>query len=301
MDRNSFFYKARRKLQALAYDILPHHTLSKIYYKLYLKESLNLEAPQTFNEKLQWYKLNYCPNDSLIIQCTDKYQVRSYLKDKEMTRYLTHLLGVWTDARDIDWDTLPQKFVLKCTHGCAYNILCADKEAFDKEAAIRQLNGWLKEDFSKFNVEVHYGKITPRRIICEEYLGDVITDYKFFCFNGTPQFFYVSTDLVNDREAEMGFYNMDGSKIPLVRHDYKDIGELEIPTYLDEMVQAAERLSKDFPFVRVDFFITKNTFKFAELTFTPGAGMMPINPKKYDIEWGDFFKFPLYQSNKVYK
>ena len=180
---------------------------------------------------------------------------------------------------------------MKCTHGCAYNIICTDKTTFDFAKATKQLNNWLREDFSRFNVELHYGKVKPK-IICEEFLGEAITDYKFFCFNGNPEFFYVSTDLVNDRQAEMAFFDMDGSKIPLVREDYKDIGEVIFPDYLNDMIEVSKKLSSDFPFVRVDFFITNDSFKFAELTFTPGAGMIPINPIEYDIEWGKKFKLP---------
>lgn len=289
MDRNSFLYKCRRKMQSLAFNIIPNDTLSKLYYKIYMHEEINIDKPQSFNEKLQWYKLKYCANNPLVVKCSDKYLVRSYIEEKGYVSSLTDLIGVWEDARDIDWGKLPQKFVLKCNHGCAYNILCKNKNTFDKAAAAKKLNSWLKEDFSKFNVELHYGKIKPRRIICEEYLGDVVIDYKFFCFNGDPQFFYVSSDLVHDRQAEMGFFNMDGSKIPLIRNDYKDIGNITIPMCLQDMVEAAKVLSRDFPFVRVDFFLINDSFKFSELTFTPGAAMIPINPKKYDVEWGELF------------
>lgn len=289
MDRSSFLYKARRKMQSVAFRIIPHDTLSKLYYKIYLHEGLNIDNPQTLNEKLQWYKLNYCPNNPLVVQCSDKYQVRSFIEEEGYASLLTGIIGVWEDARDIDWDKLPQKFVLKCTHGCAYNILCKNKSTFDKIGAVKQLNSWLQEDFSKFNVELHYGKIQPRRIICEEYLGDVIIDYKFFCFNGEPQFFYVSSDLVHDRQAKMGFFSMDGSKIPLIRDDYKDIGNITMPACLPDMVEAAKVLSEEFPFVRVDFFLIGDSFKFAELTFTPAAAMMPINPKEYDVKWGKLF------------
>lgn len=292
MERSSIVYKTRRKFQALLFDILPHELLSKLYYRIYLHKRLNLKNPQTFNEKLQWYKLNYCPNQSLIINCTDKFKVRDYLKRKGYHNLLTNLIGLWDDAENIDWDSLPDKFVLKCTHGCAYNIICNDKSIFDKEKAVKQLKSWLKEDFSKFNVELHYGKISPK-IICEEFLGDAITDYKFFCFNGEPEFFYVSRDLVNDRQAEMGFFNLDGSKLPLIREDYKDIGEITPPKFLTEMVEISKELSKDFPFVRVDFFLVDNYFKFAELTFTPGAAMMPIDPVEYDIQWGRKLILPI--------
>lgn len=292
MDRNNVLYKARRKMQTMVFSLFPHHILSKLYYQIYMHERLDLDNPKTFNEKLQLYKLDYCPNNPLVVQCTDKYLVRSYIEEKGYASFLTNLIGVWEDAKDIDWDKLPQKFVLKCTHGCAYNILCKDKNMFDRSVAIKQLNSWLKEDFSKFNVELHYGKISPRRIICEEYLGDVIIDYKFFCFHGEPKFFYVSSDMIHDRQAAMGFFNMDGSKIPLIRDDYKEIGNITMAVCLPDMVEAAKVLSEDFPFVRVDFFLTGNSFKFAELTFTPGAAMMPINPKEYDAEWGNLLILP---------
>ena len=291
MDRNSFLYKLRRKCQQIAFYILPHDLLSKIYCKIVIHKNIDLKNPKTLNEKLQWYKLNYCPKNSLIIQCADKFQVRSYIEKKGYKNLLTNLIGYWENVEDIDWNKLPDKFVLKCTHGCAYNILCKDKSTFNIKEEKKKLKKWLREDFSTFNVELHYGKIKPRRIICEEFLGGVITDYKFFCFNGIPKFYYVSSDLIHDRDAEMGFFNLDGSKIPLIREDYKDIGEIKQPNCFLDMLDVAKNLSKDFPFVRVDFFLVEDGFKFAELTFTPGAAMMPINPEKFDLEWGKLLNF----------
>ncbi|WP_415336190.1 ATP-grasp fold amidoligase family protein, partial [Clostridium perfringens] len=180
----------------------------------------------------------------------------------------------------------PKKFVFKCNHGCAYNIVVTNKEKVDKSAIIKQLNTWMKEDFGAFNIELHYSKIKPRKIICEEFLGENITDYKFFCFNGEPKYIYVSNDLIHDRQAQIGFFYLDGSKMPLTRDDYTDIPEVKLPRFYNEMLEMSKALSKDFPFVRVDFFIANNRYYFAELTFTPGAGMMPFNPEKYDLEWG---------------
>lgn len=286
MERSNPLYKIRRKLQVLAYHVLPHDVLSKLYYHILIRDTLNLSNPQTLNEKLQWLKLYYFPNSNLAIQCADKYQVRKYIKEKGVEDKLTSLFGVWEKAEDIDWDLLPQKFVLKCTHGCAYNIICNDKENFNKSLAIKQLNKWLKENFAAFNVELHYGKIKHRRIIAEEFLGDKLIDYKFFCFNGQPRFLYISSDLINDRQAQIGFFDIDGNKIPLIRSDYEDIGDIVMPECFSEMIEVSKKLSEDFPFVRVDFFKTKNSYVFAELTFTPSAAMMPLNPKKYDVEWG---------------
>ena len=286
MERDSFLYKARRKGQALAHKLFPDAFMSKIYFKIVLKKELNLDNPQTFNEKIQWCKLNYLPKNMTVVQCADKYAVREYIKEKGYEDTLTPLLGVWDKAEDIDWDKLPDKFVLKCNHGCAYNIICEDKSNFNKQAAIKQLNEWLDEDFGAFNIELHYSQIKHHRIIAEEFLGSCITDYKFFCFNGEPKFIYVSNDLIHDRQAQIGFFYLDGSKMPLTRDDYTDIPSVKLPAYFDKMLSMAKKLSKDFPFVRVDFFLANGRYYFAELTFTPGAGMMPFNPEKFDLEWG---------------
>ena len=287
MERDSIMYKFRRNLQVIAHNFFSNEMMSKFYYRVVLHKNLNLENPKTFNEKLQWYKLNDFPNNPLVVQGADKYRVRDYVENKGLGKYLTNLLGSWDDAREIEWDKLPNEFVLKCNHGCAYNILCSNKKEFDLKQATNQLNKWMKEDFGAYNIEIHYSKIQPRKIICEEYLGDVITDYKFYCFNGVPHFFYVSYDLIHDRQAKIGFFNIDGSKLPLVRDDYENINEVDLPDFYDEMLNVAIKLCKDFPFVRVDFFIANNKFYFAELTFTPAAAMMPIKPEKYDVEWGE--------------
>lgn len=287
MERSSLAYKLRRKGQALAHKVLSDKFLSKVYFKAVLNKKLNLDDPKTFNEKLQWLKLNYFPKNNTVIQCADKFAVRQYLDEKGLGHILVPLVGAWEKAEDIDWESLPQKFVLKCNHGCAYNILCSDKEKFDTAAAQKQLKSWLKEDFGAFNIELHYSKIKPRMITCEEFLGDCITDYKFFCFNGKPEFIYVSTDLVHDRQAQIGFFYLDGRKMPLKRDDYTDIESVDFPPYFEEMKNIATDLSKEFPFVRVDFFIANDRYYFAELTFTPGACMMPFNPEKFDLEWGN--------------
>lgn len=286
MERDSFLYKFRRGCQVVAHKLLPNSTMSKIYYKIVLGKKLDLKNPQTFNEKIQWLKLYYYPYNNEVVTCSDKYLVREYIEKKGYKNTLTPLLGSWNNAKDIEWDKLPNQFVLKCNHGCAYNIVVTDKSKLNKEKTIKQLNKWLKEDFGAFNIEIHYSKIKNHKVICEEFLGENLTDYKFFCFNGEPKYIYVSTDLIHDRQAHIGFFNLDGSKLPLKRDDYADIPKIKLPKFYKEMLNISKELSQNFPFVRVDFFVTKNKFYFAELTFTPGAGMMPFNPDSYDLEWG---------------
>lgn len=286
MERDSFLYKARRAAQVIAHRCISNEAMSKFYFKIVLNKNLNLDNPQTFNEKMQWLKLYYFPFDDTAIKCADKYAVREYIEGKGYGNLLVPLVGNWNDAKSIRWDTLPERFVLKCNHGCAYNIVCNDKSKLDIKKTTTQLNKWMKEDFGAFNIELHYSKIKPHIITCEEFLGDNITDYKFFCFNGEPKFIYVSNDLVHDRQAQIGFFYLDGKKMPLKREDYTDIPNVELPSFFNEMLKVAKDMCKEFPFVRVDFFLANGRYYFAELTFTPSACMMPFNPDKYDLEWG---------------
>lgn len=298
MERDSLLYKIRRRGQVAAHRILPDKTMSEIYYRIVMKKKLCLDPPRTFNEKLQWLKLYYFPKNELAVRCADKYAVRGYVEEKGLGDILVPLLGVWDRPEEILWDDLPQKFVLKCNHGCAYNILCPDKAAFDRADAVKKLNRWLKEDFGAFNIELHYSQIRRRRIVCEEFLGDTIMDYKFFCFNGEPKYIYVSNDLIHDRQAQIGFFYLDGKKMPLRRDDYTDIPSIDFPPFFEEMRKAAEVLCRDFPFVRVDFFLANGRYYFAELTFTPSACMMPFNPEKYDLEWGNLLNIEEQIKNK---
>lgn len=286
MERDSFLYKARRQCQVIAHRIIPDEVMCKFYSHILLKKKVDLKHPKTFNEKIQWLKLHDYPTNQLVIDGADKYKVRDYVKQKGLGNILVPLIDDFDRPEDINWDKLPNKFVLKCNHGCAYNILCNDKNSFDTKAAVKKLKKWMKEDFGAFNIETHYSKIKPH-ITCEEYLGECITDYKFFCFNGKPRYMYISSDLVHDRQAQIGFFYMDGKKMPLIRDDYAPMDIEELPSFFNHMKRAAEILCQDFSFVRVDFFVANNTYYFAELTFTPSGGMMPFNPDLYDLEWGN--------------
>ena len=292
MERDTFVYKLRRKMQTAAHKVFSDEFMSKLYFRIVIKKPLDLKNPTTFNEKLQWCKLYYFPKTPLVVQCADKYAVRSHIENEGYGDKLVPLLGVWDRAEDIDWDALTDKFVLKCNHGCAYNIVCTDKNTLDKAATVKQLNEWLKEDFGAFNIEIHYSQIKQKKIICEQFLGETIVDYKFFCFNGEPKYIYVSNDLIHDRQAQIGFFYLDGSKMPLKRDDYTDIPSVELPPFYGEMMNMAKELCRPFPFVRVDFFLANGTYYFAELTFTPGACMVPFNPEKYDAEWGAMLTLP---------
>ena len=297
MERDSILYKIRRKGQVIAQHMIPDEWMCKFYSRILLKKKVDLKNPKTFNEKIQWLKIHDYPNNQLVIQGADKYRVRKYVQEKGLENILVPMIADWDNPEKINWDELPDKFVLKCNHGCAYNILCADKSSFDKEDAVKKMKKWMKEDFGAFNIETHYSKIVPH-ITCEEYLGECIIDYKFFCFNGEPKYIYVSSDLVHDRQAQIGFFYLDGTKMPLIRDDYAPMDIEELPPFFENMKKDAEVLCEDFPFVRVDFFVANNTYYFAELTFTPCGGMMPFNPDKYDLEWGENMDISKIQERK---
>ena len=283
--KKSLIYNLRRKCQVIAYNILTPEILSKIYFRIVVGKNLNLKNPQTFNEKLQWLKLYYWPQNEDAIICADKYKVREYLMQKGYGEYLNDLYGVWKSADDIDWDSLPEQFVLKCNHGCGYNILCPDKSKLNIEEAKKQLNKWLKEDFSKFNAEPHYAKIEPY-IICEKFLGGNIVDYKYFCFNGEAEFMYIAEGFGEGIGEKISFFDKDGNKAPYKRLDYPTYDDVQKPEGFEKMKKMSEELSKDFPFVRMDWFEVDGKIYFGEFTFTPCGCMMKLDPDSKDAEWG---------------
>lgn len=281
-----FLYTVRRKLQVLAYDLTSPAFMSKVYFRIVLKSSLNLKTPKTFNEKLQWLKLNNWPNNPLVIKCGDKYAVREYVKKKGLDKYLNTLINVWENVDEINWDMLPQEFAIKCTHGCGYNIICENKDALDIVVAKKQLSKWMNEDFGKFNAEPHYSKMSPR-IICEKYLGGDIIDYKFFCFNGEAKFMYIAKGFGNGNSERMAFFDENGEKAEYQRPGYAIYTDAKIPKGYAEMKVISEILAADFPFVRVDWYEAEGVIYFGELTFTPGGGLMEVSPRKYDKIWGN--------------
>ncbi|MBQ4528075.1 MAG: glycosyl transferase [Clostridia bacterium] len=278
-------YKIRRKCQVAALKLTSPEFMSKIYFKAVLGKKLNLKNPQTFNEKLQWLKLYEWPNNPIAVQCGDKFTVREYVEQKGMGEYLNDLIGVWENVDDIDWDSLPNQFAMKCTHGCAYNIICDDKSKLDIEKTKKTLKQWMKEDFGKFNVELHYSKMKPR-IICEKFLGGNMVDYKFFCFKGKSEFMYIAQGFGKGDNEQITFFDKAGKKAPFGRSDYPVYEDATLPESYEKMKALSEELAKDLPFVRVDWFEVDGKIYFGELTFTPCGGLMKITPDEYDGIWG---------------
>lgn len=257
-------------------------------------KELNLDNPQTYNEKIQWMKLY--DSTPLKTRLTDKYLVREWVKEKIGEKYLVSLLGVWDKFDDIDFDKLPQKFVLKCNHGCGMNIIVTDKSMFNKEDAKKKINSWMDTDFSVRNgLELHYKAIRPK-IIAEEYLendNNELYDYKIWCFNGNPEYIQFISERKSSSGYKMAFFDQNWEKQSFVSNHTLIEKKIEKPSNLDEMLRLSSILSKEFSYVRVDFYrLNDGTLKFGEMTFTPASGTCKWNPAEMDLKMGQLINLP---------
>jgi hypothetical protein len=258
-------------------------------------EVLNFNNPQRFTEKIQWLKV-YGKLERYS-QYVDKFRVRSYVAEKVGKEYLIPLLGVWYNYDAINFAELPDRFVLKVTHGCGYNYICKDKAKINHEKLRMTINKWMKEDFYKQERETQYRNSTPK-IICEEYLEDQtgeLRDYKFYCTEGIPKAIQVHIDRFTDHRSEL--LDINWKKLPYV--SVGTFGEVKSilaePLNLKIMLQLVRKLAEDFPFVRVDLYSVDNRIYFGELTFTPGSGLADLTPISGDIEFGKLINLDAYK------
>lgn len=299
LKKNKLIVGLHQKWQKLEYKMISELSVispvlvSKIRYERTFNKKLNLEQPKTFNEKLMWLKLNKYANDPLVSQCSDKYAVREYVEKCGLSHILNDLLGVWDHAEDVEWEKLPERFAIKCNHGCGYNIICQDKIRFDTEKAVKQLKKWMKDDFWKEYAEVHYKHI-PKKIICEKYLEgkkDALpVDYKIYCFHGKPVYIgnFIERNIETDKILR-GYFDLDWNPSPVFRYEM-DASKFQRPKCLAEMIAYAERLSKPFPFVRVDFYEVDGKIYFGELTFTPTGCLARYYTDEANLKLGELLK-----------
>ena len=266
----------------------------KIKYYLKMKKKLNLENPQTFNEKLQWLKL-YDRNPEYT-KMVDKNEAKKYVSKIIGEEYIIPTLGLYNNFDEINFEKLPNQFVIKCTHDSGGNIICKDKEKLNMKVAKKKIEKCLKQNYYNLGREWPYKNVKPR-IIIEKYMATEkqpeLIDYKFFCFNGEPKFIYVSEGLSNHKTAKISFVDMDYKKTEFYRKDYRAFDKLPSkPKNFEKMKELAKKLSKNIPFVRVDFYEIENKVFFSELTFYPCAGYVPFEPEKYDEILGDMLELP---------
>lgn len=271
---------------------LPDKLYLHIMYFLKTRKRLRLDPPITFNEKLQWLKLNYRKNS--FTGMVDKYEVRSYLSDIIDEKYLIPLLGVWDSIEDINIDSLPEKFVLKCTHDCNGISICTDKKNYNFYEAKRVLERALNRNFYFQGREWPYKNVRPR-IIAEQYMTDLgeeqLTDYKVFNFDGEPFIIQVDFDRFNGHKRQ--FFDIKWNKLDISFYIPSDNSKnIQRPKCLEEMLQLSRKLSEGFPHLRTDFYIIGEKLYIGELTFFHGTGMGKWMPQSVDKLLGDKITLP---------
>lgn len=274
---------------------IPDSVMLRLQYWLQTGRKLNLKNPKRFTEKLQLYKMKYRNPDML--RCTDKYEVRKYIEEKGLGEFLIPLIGVYNSVEEIDYTNLPNQFVAKTTDGGGGNqvLICKDKHALSEQNFKQRLNGWMSARKIKKQAgrEWAYENNYPRRIIIEELIGDDnvrkdLCDYKFFCFEGKPHY----CQLIQDRSTieTIDFYDMEWNHMPFRGLNPKCGPALQIadkPEGFEQMKNIARKLSKGFPFVRVDLYSVKERVYFGELTFYPASGYGHFTPDEWDEKLGE--------------
>ena len=275
---------------------MPDEICLKFWYRITIGKKLNLKEPRTFNEKLQWLKLY--DRKSEYTEMVDKYEVKKYVTARIGKEYIIPTLGVWEKFEDINFEELPNQFVLKCTHDSGGIVICKDKNKFDISRARKKINRSLRNNFYWVGREWPYKNVKPH-IIAEQYMENdlsgnrrgefkTLIDYKFFCFNGEPKYLYVSEDLGNHENARISFVTMDYKQAEFGREDYLPFKELpDKPIFFEKMKELATVLSKEIPFLRVDFYEINKQIYFGELTFYPGAGFTKYIPDDADLMLGN--------------
>jgi len=252
-----------------------------------MKKTLNLKNPLTFNEKLQWLKLFYYNSDKYS-KYVDKILVKDLVEKKLGKEYVIKTLGIWDDFDDIDFNMLPNKFVLKTNHNSGGIYICKDKTQIDLKKARNIIEKSLKTNYYYQHREFPYKNIIPK-IIAEEYLidesGYELKDYKIFCFNGSPKFFFIASNRPVDTRFD--FYDTNFNHLPFVQGHPISNKKIEKPIGFSHMIDLAQQLSKGFPQVRVDFYNINGKIYFGELTFTHFAAIIPFKPKKWDLKLGE--------------
>lgn len=275
------------------YNKMSDEKYIKKEFKLRMGYNLDLQNPQTFNEKLQWLKLN--DRNPTYTKMVNKYEVKKYVASIIGEKYIIPTLGVYNDFDDIDFNKLPNQFVIKCTHDSGGLVICKDKSKLKITKVKRKINEFLERKYFYIHREWPYKNVKPR-IIIEKYMEDKktkdIKDYKFFCFNGTPKIMYVS-DGSHTKEQHIQFFDMKYNKIDIKRKDYQEFEkEIKKPNNFEKMIEFSKILSKDIPHVRVDWYEINGKLYFGELTFFTCSGFIPFEPKEWDYKLGEMLKLP---------
>ena len=271
---------------------LSDKTFIKWEYFSGMRKFPNLENPQSFNEKLQWLKLNNIhPEYGKIV---DKASAKEYVKNIIGEEFIIPTLGVWRSFDDINFDLLPNQFVLKTTHDSGGVVICSNKSTFDKEVARQKLNKSLSHNYFYEHREYPYKYVEPR-ILAEKYMvdesGTELKDYKFFCFDGRCKMLFIATDR-NIGDTRFDFYDENFNHLPFRQGHPWATKDIKKPEGFEEMVRLAEKLSVGFPHLRVDLYNINGKIYFGELTFFHFSGNVPFEPEEWDYKIGEWLKIP---------
>ncbi len=276
------------------FHFIPDETYLRIQFRLRMGYKLDLKNPRSYSEKLQWLKLNY-RNDNQT-RCVDKYLVRDFVSNRIGDSYLIPLLGVWDSFDEIDFDKLPNEFVLKCNHDSNSIKICRDKSKFDKDSAKLFFDQKIRNSFYYCSREWPYKNVKPR-IIAEKYMEDDKTkelrDYKFFCFNGEVKAMFIATDRQSpDKPTAFDFFDTSFNHLPIKQGHPNACNIPDKPSCFFKMLDLSRELSAGFPHVRIDFYEINGCVYFGEMTFYHFGGLMPFIPLEWDYKFGDWLSLP---------
>lgn len=275
-------------------SISPKWTID-LLFRLCHHRKPDLDNPQTLDEKLQWMKLHYYKDNALVKQCADKWQVRDYVKDCGLESILTEVIAYYNDPEEINWESLPEKFVLKWNFGNGGNVVCMDKSKLDKAAAVRDMKRFGKLKFHLLAAEPQYD-VAKKVLICEKFIepeqGNSPVDYKFYCFNGEAKYVLCCIGRQEGQKPSFYFFDRDWKLQRLNRQGIEVPEDFSIPKPdgMDALFDYAEKLSKPFPFVRADFYLEQGKAYFGELTFTPSGGFDYGRLPETDLLFGNMVK-----------
>ena len=273
--RGSIKLVSKKKYIELQYKYITHH-------------KLHFNSPIRYTEKLQYLRYYVYPKMPLVSKCAGRVGVRDFLTENNLEEYLIPVIGIYDKFDDIDFDKLPNQFAMKCSHGCAMNYICFDKSKINKQELRKKFNKYLKTNYGKKTVELHYSPIKPQIIIEQLMLqdGHLPDEYKIHCFNGKAKNLYLVTGRGNDiRYTNMyiDWTPFDGSQF----NGWKKLDYMpEKPGNFSEMIKISELLSAKFPFVRVDLYNINGKIYFSEMTFTPAKGTLILDDDQCDFEMG---------------
>ncbi len=283
--------------------IIPDTLYIKMLYRMHFGKKLDLNNPRTFNEKIQWLKIH--DRNPRYTDLVDKYEVKKYVSDIIGEEYIVPVYGIWESFDEIDFNAIPDQFVLKCTHDSGSAIIIRDKNTFDYETTRKILNKSLRHNFYYDTREWPYKNIEPR-IIIEKLLENDdclnstdntqgIIDYKFFCFSGEPKLLYISKGLEDHSKAAISFYDLEGNELYFRRKDYKAFHNAVLPDNFPDMIGISRKLAQHIgsAFLRVDLYSIRGRIYFSEVTFFPCGGLLPFDPESADLELGSLINLSL--------